>query len=54
MRFLFRLSTDLRYLDLRRFEHAARSLDEVGRLIGGWVKVDRAVKDEEGDADNFA
>lgn len=54
LRFLFRLSMDLRYLDLRRYEHAARSLDEVGRLIGGWAKVDRAVKEEEGDADNSA
>jgi|TARA_B100000315_G_scaffold223309_1_gene227993 hypothetical protein len=38
LRFLFRLSTDLRYLDRRRYEHAARSLDEIGRLIGGWRK----------------
>jgi hypothetical protein len=26
-------------LDRRRYEHAARMLDETGRLIGGWVKV---------------
>jgi four helix bundle protein len=38
LRFLFRLATDLRYLDQRRYEHAARSLDEIGRLIGGWRK----------------
>jgi hypothetical protein len=38
LRFLFRLATGLRLLDTRRYEHAARSLDEIGRLIGGWLK----------------
>jgi hypothetical protein len=38
LRFLFRLAMDLRLLDLRRYEHAARALDEVGRLVGGWMK----------------
>jgi hypothetical protein len=28
---LFRLATELRHLDLRRCEHAARSIDGVGR-----------------------
>ena len=31
LRFFFRLAIDLGYLDLLRYEHAARSLDEVGR-----------------------
>jgi hypothetical protein len=38
LRFLLRLAADLRLLDRRRYEHAARTLDETGRLIGGWVK----------------
>lgn len=38
LRFLFRLSMDLRHLDLGRYEHAARALDEVGRMVGGWKK----------------
>jgi hypothetical protein len=38
LRFLFRLAAGLKHLDRRRYEHAARSLDEVGRLIGGWMK----------------
>ena len=38
LRFLTRLSLDLRYLDPRRYEHAARSLDEIGRLVGAWRK----------------
>lgn len=42
LRVLFRLATELRHLDLRRYEHAARSLDEIGRLIGGWRKANDA------------
>lgn len=47
LRFFFRLAMDLRFLDLRRHEHAVRTLDEVGRLIGGWAKTDRSFKEEE-------
>ncbi len=42
MRFLLRLSCDLRYLDERRYEHAARAVDDIGRLVGGWMKAHRA------------
>jgi 23S rRNA-intervening sequence protein len=42
LRLLFRLSLDLKLLDMRRYEHAARSLDEIGRLIGGWRKASDA------------
>jgi hypothetical protein len=38
LRLLFRLSVDLKLLDTRRYEYAARNLDELGRLIGGWLK----------------
>ena len=41
LRFLFRLAHDLRYLDLRRYEHAARCLDETGRSIGAWSRTHR-------------
>ena len=44
LRVLFRLAKDLRHLDLRRYEHAARSLDEVGRMVGGWIKTNRAAQ----------
>ena len=36
LRLLLRLSKDLGCLDARRYEHAARRIDEVGRLVGGW------------------
>lgn len=38
LRFFFRLAVELHYVDRRRYEHASRTLDEVGRLIGGWAK----------------
>ena len=44
LRLLFRMATEMRYLDPRRYEHAARGLDEVGRLVGGWTKVHHAQK----------
>ncbi len=41
LRMFFRLAYDLQYLDMRRYEHAARSLDDVGRLVGGWIRQDK-------------
>ena len=41
LRFLCRLARDLQYLDRRRYEHAARCLDETGRRVGAWIKVHR-------------
>ncbi|MDO8310864.1 MAG: diversity-generating retroelement protein Avd [Sideroxyarcus sp.] len=38
LRYLFRLAKDLHYLDLRRYEFAARALEEIGRMVGGWRK----------------
>ncbi len=44
LRFLFRLAMELRLLDPKRYEHAARCLDETGRLIGAWTRTDRAAQ----------
>ena len=44
LRFLVRLATELRHLDRARYEHAARSLDEIGRLVGGWKKAHDAAQ----------
>lgn len=38
LRVLFRLANDMQLIDLRRYEFAARAIDEVGRLVGGWLK----------------
>ena len=42
LRHLVRLAHDLRNLDERLYEHAARELDAIGRQIGAWAKVRRA------------
>lgn len=42
LRFLCRLAWELRCLDRRRYEYAARRLDETGRRIGAWMKAHRA------------
>lgn len=42
LRFFFRLATEMQYLDKRRYEYAARAMDETGRLVGGWMKADAA------------
>ncbi len=42
LRFFMRLSHDMRLLDNQRYEHAARSIDDIGRMVGGWVKAHRA------------
>jgi hypothetical protein len=41
LRFLFRLSTELQLLDQRRYEYASRCIDEIGRLVGGWIRAHR-------------
>ena len=38
LRHLFRLADDLRHIDPRRYEYAAREIDTVGRLVGAWIK----------------
>ena len=42
LRHFFRLAVELKHLDVRRYEHAARSLDEIGRLVGAWAKANAA------------
>lgn len=38
IRLYVRLSYDLKCISLGQFEHAARRLDELGRLLGGWQR----------------
>ena len=37
LRFYLRLSHDLKLMNARRFEHASRLIEELGRLLGGWI-----------------
>ena len=44
LRHLIRLAHDLEHLDERRYEHAARELDVIGRQIGAWRKMAGAAR----------
>ena len=39
LRFYLRLSHDLELMDTRRYEHASRLLEEIGRLLGAWINL---------------
>jgi len=38
LRLLFRLSYDMRFVNLVSYEFGSKQLDELGRLLGGWMK----------------
>lgn len=38
LRVLFRLSHKLKYLSHNAYEHATRTINEAGQMLGGWVK----------------
>jgi len=37
LRTYLRLSKDLELLKINQYEHASRMVDEIGRLLGGWI-----------------
>lgn len=41
MRIMLRLAHKFRYLSTKSYEFACRSLNEVGSMIGGWIKQQR-------------
>lgn len=43
LRFLIRLSKDLRMMSISKYGHHCERLDELGRLLGGWLKSADAV-----------
>jgi len=38
LRFLIRLSRDLKMIDLRKYEIASEKINEIGKMLGGWIK----------------
>jgi hypothetical protein len=38
LRVWIRLARDLQALSVRRYEHAARLVSEIGRLLGAWIQ----------------
>ncbi len=41
LRLLLRLAHKLRYLDYKRYEYAMKSINEIGKMLGGWLKQQR-------------
>jgi hypothetical protein len=44
LRYLMRLSKDLKLLNLKGYEFSARAIDGIGTSIGGWLKYTRREK----------
>ena len=38
LRFFVRLSKDMKYIDIKKYEVWSRLLTEIGRMLGGWMK----------------
>ncbi|NLS96958.1 MAG: diversity-generating retroelement protein Avd [Planctomycetaceae bacterium] len=41
LRFQIRLAKDLQCLKMKSYEHATKAIDEIGRLVGGWMRRSR-------------
>jgi|SRR5690625_4920811 len=38
LRYLIRLSNNLGFLPFKQYENWSRSLNEIGKMLGGWIK----------------
>lgn len=38
LRILFRLSNDMKFINLNSYEYASKELNEIGRYLGAWIK----------------
>ncbi len=38
LRLLFRLSYEMRFVNLKSYEFGSKQMNELGRLLGGWMK----------------
>ncbi|PIU42300.1 MAG: four helix bundle protein [Candidatus Omnitrophica bacterium CG07_land_8_20_14_0_80_42_15] len=38
LRFLLRLAKDMHYINLSAYEYQAKAANEIGRMLGGWIK----------------
>jgi four helix bundle protein len=41
LRIFIRLSKDLRFLDLKKYETLSNHIVEIGRMLGGWIKYEK-------------
>ena len=45
LRLLFRLSYEMRFINLTSYEYGSGKLVELGRMLGGWIKNPRSKKE---------
>lgn len=38
LRILIRLSKDFQFINLKQYEFASKNLNEIGKMLGGWIK----------------
>jgi len=38
LRILIRLSKDIRFISIRQYEFAVKKVNEIGKMLGGWIK----------------
>jgi len=38
LRILIRLSKDLKFISIRQYGFAAKKINEIGKMLGGWIK----------------
>ncbi len=48
LRMFFRISYSRKYISVRQYEYISRELNEIGAMIGGWIKQSRRGRYEEG------
>jgi hypothetical protein len=41
LRFLWRISKDMRYVNITGYEFGSRSINEIGKMVGGWIKQEK-------------
>jgi four helix bundle protein len=38
LRILMRLTKDLKFISVKEYEFGCKQIDEIGRMLGGWIK----------------
>jgi hypothetical protein len=39
LRIVIRLTKDLKFISIRQYQFAAEKINEIGKMLGGWIKV---------------
>lgn len=38
LRFMVRMANDMHYINIGSYEYVSRGINEVGKMVGGWIK----------------